>query len=240
MEEFATSPRMNRTRAVERPLLGLTILLVEDSRYFADAVRLMAIRSGARLRRADCIHSAHKHTRIYRPDAILVDLGLPDGAGQDLIKEMSRVPNAPPVIAISGGDQTECKEQAMAAGATIFLQKPFFDLASFQQTILSIMPETSDANGFKPRVAGDQVHPDKESLVEDYEYVSQIIQEAMQDENPEQMQYAAQFLNSVARVSADDDLIAHAVTLNTKLNTDRHWALYCDHVLALLAARIDA
>ena len=68
----------------DRPLMGVTILMIEDSRYFSDAVRLMAIRSGGRLRRADCIASARKHIKIYKPDVMLVDIGLPDGLGLDI------------------------------------------------------------------------------------------------------------------------------------------------------------
>lgn len=240
MEEFATSPHINRTRAIERPLLGLTILLVEDSRYFSDAVRLMAIRSGARLRRADCIHSARKHTKIYRPDAVIIDLGLPDGAGQDLIDEMMKIPNAPPIIGISGGDVTTSEKQALDAGAIKFVQKPFFDLASFQQTILSVMPETSQANGFKPRIAGDQVQPDAESLVEDYNYVSQILKDAIDAGNADKLDYSAQFLSSVAKVTGDDELIAQSVLLNTRLNTGQDCTTVCGHIQELLATRIAA
>lgn len=50
-----------------RPLLGLTILLGEDSRFACEAMRIMALRSGARLRRADCMTSARRHMRLYRP-----------------------------------------------------------------------------------------------------------------------------------------------------------------------------
>jgi len=102
MEDFAASITTGKPRPNQRPLLGLTVLLVEDSRYFADAVRLMSIRSGARLRRADCLASARKHIKIYRPDVVLVDLGLPDGRGQEFIKEIANSPGASPVIAMSG------------------------------------------------------------------------------------------------------------------------------------------
>jgi|GEM_PF-754169 len=238
MEEFAASPHMNRTRAIERPLLGLTILLVEDSRFFSDAVRLMSIRSGARLRRADCIMSARKHIKIYRPDVILVDLGLPDGSGDELIKEISSTPSAPPVIAMSGSQDGD--KDAVVAGAALFLQKPFFDLASFQQTVLSVMPESAGVNGFKPRVVGDVVLPDGESLREDFGHIQEIIQHALPALDTDRMLYCAQFLSSVAQVTGDTDLIAESIVLNTRLNAGGKWTNSCQRVLDLLNARLVA
>jgi hypothetical protein len=61
---------------IRRPLLGITVLLVEDSVYCSEAMRLLSIRSGARLRRADSLKSARRHLRIYRPDVMLVDIGI--------------------------------------------------------------------------------------------------------------------------------------------------------------------
>lgn len=238
MEEFAAAPQVNRTRAIERPLLGLTILLVEDSRFFSDAIRLMSIRSGARLRRADCILSARKHIQIYRPDVVLVDIGLPDGSGAELIAEISTMPNPPPTVAMSGG--TEGREVAVAAGAVMFLQKPFFDMASFQQTILSTLPKSSGAAGFKPRIAGDVVSPDAESLREDLDHLAELLREALPTKDTECVRYCAQFLSSVARVSDDADLSAAGIRLNTRLNTDGLWVESCENILTLLDDRLAA
>lgn len=122
-----------------RPLLGMTILAVEDSLYASDALRLMCLHSGARIRRADCLRSARRHLRVYRPSVVVVDLGLPDGSGADLIADLTAAtPRIPVILGTSGDDFAE--DLSVAAGADGFLRKPITSLVRFQEVILSLLP----------------------------------------------------------------------------------------------------
>ena len=93
-----------RSPTANRPLLGLTVLVVEDSRFSCDAMRLLCLRSGARIRRADCLRSARRHLQVYRPTVVIIDLGLPDGNGVDLIQELSRAEPRVAVVLGTSGD----------------------------------------------------------------------------------------------------------------------------------------
>lgn len=111
-----------------------TLLLVEDSRVTADCVRLLFRSAGGRLRRADSLRSARRHISLYTPDAAIVDLGLPDGSGLDLIAEMARRrPRCGLIVATSGDPDLE--KDALLAGADRFLHKPFGSGAAFCQIL---------------------------------------------------------------------------------------------------------
>lgn len=126
---------LRQTPTARRPLLGLTVLLVEDSRFASEAIRLMCLRSGARIRRADSMETARRHLAIYRPSVLLVDLGLPDGSGLTLIEALSKATPRIDVILGTSGD-TGLQAAAMAAGADGFIAKPVESLLAFHNEIL--------------------------------------------------------------------------------------------------------
>ena len=159
-----------------RPLLGLTVLLVEDSRFASEAMRLLCLRSGARIRRADSMRAARRHLQVYRPSAVIIDLGLPDGSGLDLISELNEAhPRVGVLLACSGDDLVE--QAALEAGADGFLDKPVRSLADFQGAILSHLP----ANQQPPDVLMDAGDGDM-------------------------LDYVAQFVSGVAHSASDDAL----------------------------------
>ena len=112
-----------------RPLLGLTVLVIEDSKFACEAMRLLCLRSGARIRRADSLRSARRHLQVYRPSVAIIDLGLPDGSGEDLIKDLVEDTSRPLIVLGTSGDP-HSRDTAMTAGADGFLAKPIRTRAS--------------------------------------------------------------------------------------------------------------
>lgn len=60
----------------------------------------------------------------FRPDQIILDLGLPDQDGLDVLNQL-RVTTAVPVIVLSVREEDEIKVRALDAGADDYIVKPF-------------------------------------------------------------------------------------------------------------------
>ncbi|MGY9046374.1 hypothetical protein P775_02990 [Puniceibacterium antarcticum] len=191
-----------------RPLLGLTLLVVEDSRYACDAIRLMCLRSGARIRRADCLQSARRHLQVYRPSVIIVDMGLPDGSGAELIAELViATPRVAVILATSGDSFSE--SVAIAAGADDFLEKPVSSIAFFQNVILSHLPQERRPRGAR-EVQTEMVHPDPIAYRDDMAHAADILGG---DVDGASLDYVARFLSGVAQIAGDAPLSVAAQDL---------------------------
>ena len=193
------------------PLRGITVLAVEDSRFASEALRLMCQRLGARLRRAETIHSARAHLRLYRPHVVIVDLGLPDGRGEALIREIVLSPVAPFVLGTSG--DAGGRALALAAGAEGFLDKPFESLAAFQDLLIRHLPDRIAS----PLNAEPALQPDRLALRDDFARAATLIEAGVPDEGHA---YLTGFLSGVARHAHDDALTA-ALTEDTPQRLNR-------------------
>ena len=211
----------------DRPLQGLTVLVVEDSRFASEAIRLLSIRSGARIRRADSLAAAHRHLAVYRPSVLIADIGLPDGSGLDLIAELARTrPRVPAILGISGDPDAE--PAARAAGADGFLAKPVESLALFQQALLAALPGGMGPPG--PRaVSGERILPDPVALADDLHQVAALLRKDGRGTRV----YVAQMLSGLA-VSARDPVLAAAAGQLARNGADAA----CRRVAALVEERL--
>ena len=225
---------LHRKPTAERPLMGLTVLVVDDSRFASEAMRLLCLRSGARVRRADSLQSANRHLVTYRPSVLVVDLGLPDGSGLSLISELAAgTPRIPVILATSGDDGAA--EAALAAGADGFLAKPLSQLGEFQQAVLDRLPREDHPSG--PRaVSKDRIDPDTIALQDDLARVAQVIAGGV---DPKTADYLAQFTTGVARSARDTALEEAALELARARTAGRETGAEIRHLAGIVESRLE-
>jgi len=193
-------------------LFAVTILLVEDSRSASEAIRLYAAESGARVRRADSLHAASRHLAIYRPNVVMVDLGLPDGDGIALIRQLaSASPPLGAIVALSGHERASWQAEATGAGAAACLEKPIASLRAFQECVLSVLPDAGSRRGPDARELALAGRASVGSaLADDLRRARALLAEAIPEQDAETVAYCAQFLGSVGEMLGDRDLFAAA------------------------------
>ena len=219
----------------DRPLLGRTILLVEDSLMACEAMRLLGLRSGARMRRAGDLAQADRHLRVWRPSAVIVDIGLPDGSGADLIARLASGRNRPDALIGASGDPG-AMEAAMEAGADGFVAKPVSSLAVFQEAILAHLPAEAQPLGPRALPTGT-IDLQPEDLADDLAHVAGLIDaRAAPREVP--VAYLAQFLASIARDAGDREIAGLAAQLAAPEGPPLDQRL--DRLRGLVRARIGA
>lgn len=184
------------------PLHGLTVLVVDDSRFTCDALRLILQRAGAKLRRAESLEIARLHLAFHHPDLAIVDLGLPDGRGQDLIAELSAA--GTPVLGLSGNP--DGRESAMDAGAAGFVEKPIGSVAALVRLIRQLATGAGPLE--KPADAGPPP-ADMLALRDDLVRAAALI---TGQGDPD---YAQSFLRSLARAAGDTALEAAALEIRS-------------------------
>ena len=111
-------------RADLTPAARQTILVVEDEPALLRALRINLRARGYEALTMQAGRPALEQATQREPDAVILDLGLPDIDGIDLIRELRSVTSAP-VIVLSGRTGPGDKIGALDAGADDYVTKPF-------------------------------------------------------------------------------------------------------------------
>lgn len=104
--------------------MEITILLIEDDRKIANFITLALKAQGYKI-----IHAATGNAGIMAfctkmPDIIMLDLGLPDMDGIDIIPQIREVSQIP-ILVVSAREFEQDKISALDAGANDYVTKPF-------------------------------------------------------------------------------------------------------------------
>ena len=103
---------------------GPLVLVVEDEPQMRKFIRVSLTTQGYRLIEGSRATDATMLISSHNPDLLLLDLGLPDADGIDLIRQL-RDWTSVPIIVISARDIEGDKVAALDAGADDYMTKPF-------------------------------------------------------------------------------------------------------------------
>ena len=103
---------------------GPAVVLIEDERPIRRFLRATLISQGYRLFEAATGEEGLAEAAVRQPDIIILDLGLPDIDGLDVIRRL-REWTAVPIIVLSARGQERDKIAALDAGADDYVSKPF-------------------------------------------------------------------------------------------------------------------
>ncbi len=99
-------------------------ILIEDEPQIRRFVRAALEGEGWQVHEADTARRGLVDAGTRKPDLLVVDLGLPDGDGLDLIRDVRGWSNVPIVVLSARADESD-KIAALDAGADDYLTKPF-------------------------------------------------------------------------------------------------------------------
>lgn len=118
--------RLARQRDVpnETPARG-SILIVDDEAAVAEMLRDIFLSEGYAVDRASNGGDALMLASLSRPDAVVLDMKLPDTTGAAVLARLRELDDSIPVLMLSGSDDEDLARALLKAGAMEYIRKPF-------------------------------------------------------------------------------------------------------------------
>ncbi len=142
-----------------------SILFVEDDARVADAVIKGLAESGYDVRHATSGRGARTQLDQRCPDLMILDLGLPDIDGLDLLAECRAGGMSIPVLILTARDQLDDKVRGLESGGDDYLVKPFA-FAELLARIRSLLRRSSGVSA-ETRVGDLRIDLVKRDVVRD-------------------------------------------------------------------------
>ena len=105
--------------------MSAQILLVEDDDTLGMTLEMTLSASGHRVTLAATLADARRAVEAEPPELVVLDLGLPDGDGLDLLSEMRLAGNDAAVLILTARGTLRSRVQGLNLGADDYLTKPF-------------------------------------------------------------------------------------------------------------------
>ena len=130
------------------------VLLVEDDPAIARSIVYTLEREGMSVTHCLLLRDARRQLALRMPDVVVLDIGLPDGSGLDLCREIRAAGNLPVLVLSAQGEEID-RVLGLELGADDYMTKPFSprELLARLRSLLrrARMPSGTPTTGNTPR-----------------------------------------------------------------------------------------
>ncbi len=116
----------------------MKLLIVEDNQQLVDEISKYLKEHGFVVEISSTLQESKDRVEIYEYDLVILDLGLPDGDGLDLIPQIKAKNSETAIIILTAKDALDTKVKGLETGADDYLTKPFH-MAELNARIRSII-----------------------------------------------------------------------------------------------------
>ena len=132
---------------------GARVLVVDDEPQILRGVRVVLRNAGFHVETAETVTEALDALAVRPPDALVLDLVLPDGSGVEVCREVRGWSKLPILVLSAVGDERE-KIRALDEGADDYVTKPFA-AGELSARLRALLRRAGDSGGEPVVEAGD-------------------------------------------------------------------------------------
>ena len=103
----------------------MKLLIVEDNLSLAEEIRSFLEDSGFVIEEANNLDQAYSKVSVYVYEVVILDLGLPDGNGLEILQELKNESKNSGVLIVTAKDAIDDKVKGLELGADDYITKPF-------------------------------------------------------------------------------------------------------------------
>ncbi|HEY2141483.1 MAG TPA: response regulator transcription factor [Solirubrobacteraceae bacterium] len=122
----------------------MRVLVIDDDRAVRDALRRVLTLAGYETQAADGGVAAIELVAEAVPDAVVLDIGMPDIDGLEVCRRLRRLGNRVPILMLTAREAISDRIEGLDAGADDYLTKPF-DVDELKARLRALMRRTSVA-----------------------------------------------------------------------------------------------
>lgn len=160
------------------------LLIIDDEHLIADALRPGFRNLNVEVLTANTAADGLKQVSEHHPDAILLDIGLPDKSGLEVLKEIFKMDSRIPTIVMTGQGTTATAIEAMKLGAFDYLHKPltFFRTRDLIESALEVSRQMRTPVRWQDETSAEEADSDVmvgrcEAMREVYKMIGRISQQ---------------------------------------------------------------